>query len=701
MHIRPSLRSIAFACVLVLVGAVPAFAADGPAGHWEGAIELPNRQLEVDVDLVHQDSGWTGDISIPAQGASDLPLVDITVEGRAVGFRIQGVPGEPTFDGELAADGATLGGTFTQGGQSFDFRLERAAAPAAQAGESLADLRATIEQALEDFEVPGLGVAVVVDGEPVLVEGFGQRNLDTGEPVTADTLFAIGSATKAFTTAVLATLVDEGLLEWDEPVADYLPGFKLADPHASRALNVMDLVTHVSGLPRHDAVWYNNPETRAGLLERLRYLEPNQDLREQFQYQNLMYMTAGLLVEELTGASWEQAVRARLLDPLGMPRTNFTVREMGDSSDGAAGHDLREDELQVIPYRDITTMGPAGSINSNPAEMTRWLLLHLGDGTLDGERILDEANLRLMHTPQVSLKSFPAKQDILLTSYGPGWFIDAYRGLYRVHHGGNIDGFSALVTLLPFEDVGIVVLANRNATSLPELVTRTIIDRVTGLEPQPWIPDGLAEYQAAKQMAEEAEEKAAETRIEGTSPSHPLADYAGRYEHPGYGTMEIVREGEQLSVRFHELEAPLEHWHYDVFRAGEADDPALEKTQFQFRNDASGYVAELVVPLEPLVDPIVFERQPDERLSDPDYLQRFAGVYQLGPQRLTISVSADHLVAALPGQPTYELAPVRGTTFALEPLTGYRVIFRENEAGEVTGLAVEQPNGLFEADKVE
>lgn len=189
---------------------------------------------------------------------------------------------------------------------------------------ALADFDAFLTAAVEEWNVPGLGFAAVIDGEVVFAEGFGYRDLEGEQPMTADTLFAIGSTTKAFTTTVLGMLVDEGHLDWDEPVASYLPGFELADRHVSERLTPRDLVTHRSGLPRHDLLWYNNNElSRAEVVERLAYLEPSADLRAKYQYNNLMYLTAGHLIEVLTEESWEDAVRARLLGPLRMERTNF------------------------------------------------------------------------------------------------------------------------------------------------------------------------------------------------------------------------------------------------------------------------------------------------------------------------------------------------------------------------------------------
>jgi CubicO group peptidase (beta-lactamase class C family) len=341
---------------LLVAGIAAADSTAGIAGRWEGAIEIPGAKLEGQIDLQSSDDGWTGMISIPAQNARDLPLTDITVDGTTVGFSIEGVPGDPTFKGALEGD--VLAGEFTQGGQTFPFRLSRAENRVAAATEALAGVDAEIEQALADFGVPGLGLGVVVDGEVVLARGFGKRDLEADLQVTADTLFAIGSSSKAFTTFVLGTLVDEGVVDWDEPVRTYLPDFRMVDEHTTANLTVRDLVCHRSGLPRHDLSWYNSDASRSELVYRLRYLEPFTDLREEFHYQNLMYLTAGFLIEEVTGMSWEDNVRQRVARLLPAPRP----RRKRNGQDSVQRHyDNRSGRIdQLVDQRhDQVASGPA------------------------------------------------------------------------------------------------------------------------------------------------------------------------------------------------------------------------------------------------------------------------------------------------------------------------------------------------------
>lgn len=689
-------RLLLVACVAAAAVAAPATArAASPEGHWQGAIEIPGSPLAVDVDLAREGESWSGDISIPAQGARDLPLSGVAVEGAAARFTIAGVPGEPTFAGTLADDGRTLSGTFTQGGQGFPFRLDAAQPASAVAAGRLGTLDPWLDDARKAWDVPGVAVAVVADGEVVLARGWGLRDVGRDLPMTADTLLPIGSATKAFTTFVLGTLVDEGRLGWDEPVRRHLPGFEMWDAYATEHMNAVDLVTHRSGLPRHDLLWYNDRElSRQDVVERLRFLAPNKQLRETFQYNNLMYMTAGRLIEVLTGTSWEDAVRQRILAPLAMDATVFSNADAQLAPDFARPYRFEDGALGEIPFREVGNAGPAGSISSSANDMSRWLLAHLRQGEVGGRRLIAPATLTQLHTPQMALAQLPEKPYTSATAYAMGWFVDAYRGHNRLSHGGAIDGFTALVTLLPYDGVGVVVLANADGTGFPTVLTNHLLDRVLELEPVDWHGEELARRMAGLAAQREAETKKAATRVAGTKPAHPLADYAGDYAHPGYGTLGVTHAGGALTATYNDIATPLEPWHYETFngRRNPAD-PTFEDMKYTFVTDVDGDVAELRVLFEPFVGPLAFVRQPDARFRDPAYLATLAGVYVLATQPITIAVRGDVLTLYLPGQPVYTLEPALGGWFRFADLDGYRIRFLADR------MELHQPNGVFTAER--
>ena len=332
-HTRFSRRSfISLTLAIFLIIPATALAAgqtSSIAGHWEGTIQAPGNAIAISVDFSPKPDGtFSASISIPAQGANDVPLANVSVAGSDVAFDLPGVPGDPKFRGKVETGGAKISGDFMQGGAKLAFALERKAAPAAAAREALAGFDDIVTDSMKRLEVPGMAIAIIKDKEVVYSKGFGYRDVEKQMPVTPDTLFAIGSSTKAFTSFVLGTLVDQGKLEWDKPVRNYIPWFRLYDPAIGEHLTPRDLLTHRSGLPRHDLVWYNNyAASRKYLVERLAYLEPSADLRERFQYNNLMFLTAGYLTEVITGQKWEEAIRERILQPLGMTRTNFTVED--------------------------------------------------------------------------------------------------------------------------------------------------------------------------------------------------------------------------------------------------------------------------------------------------------------------------------------------------------------------------------------
>ncbi len=703
--VRLSTRIVSSSLALVLVlASLPAAAArasgEGPAGHWSGAIDTPGETLAIEVELASKGGVWSGTISIPAQGARDLPLEKLLVKGDEVDFAIADIPGEPSFKGKLASDGTTIAGDFTQGPATLHFSMARSASAEKQALAALDGFDKWIDEAREAWKVPGCSVAIVQHGKVIFAKGCGLRDVDSKKPATADTLFAIGSSSKAFTTFVLGTLVDEGKLEWDKPVRTWLPEFRMHDPFASERMTPRDLVTHKSGLPRHDLLWYNSKLTRAEMVARLPYLPESKDFRAEFQYNNLMLMTAGYLAERITGKTWEQLVKARVFDPLGMKRSNFSVLDSKKDADFAEPYEMLDDKLNHMKFRDITNIGPAGAINSSANEMANWVALQLGDGSFGGKRLIQKPTLDDIHTPRMNLGTVsPETPEVVPVGYALAWFVDDYRGHLRVHHGGNIDGFSALVALLPQDDLGFVVLTNMDGAALPTLIVQHASDRLLKLEPKDWSKQALTRRDAAKATGKEAEAKKKGERKSGTTPSHPLGDFAGEYEHPGYGVITVALTGDKLKLEYNGIPGPLEHWHYDVFNVTRDEtDHTFEDQKVMFVTGMDGEIEALRVAVEPTIDDQVFRRRSDVELRDPKYLARFEGQYTLESMTCTLVLQGDVLTLSVPGQPTYTLVPRRHDTFELKGLNGYRVRF-QSDSGKVGSCEFIQPNGVFTATR--
>ena len=555
-----------------------------------------------------------------------------------------------------------------------------------------------IIKAMEEWKVPGLAIAIVKDGKVIFSEGFGFKDVKQGLKVTPKTLFAIGSCTKAFTATAMGILVDEGKLDWDKPLREYLPGFKLKDSFAAERMTPRDLVCHRSGLPRHDLVWYNASASRQELFDRLQYLEPSRDFRTTFQYQNLMFMTAGYMVGKIAGTSWEGFIQNRIFVPLGMTDSNFSVSDSQQSPDFALPYMEKEDKVIEIPFRNIDTIGPAGSINSSVTDMTNWLYLNLNKGKFGEVQVISANSLSEVQSPQMIASKSYKYDETFYSMYGMGWGITSYRGHLLLSHGGGIDGFTALVSLLPKDKMGMVILTNLNGTPLTQIVAYNAIDRLLGLDEISWNKRIREEVDKAKEEAKKAEKEKDKDRKMDTKPSHLLGDYAGEYENPGYGVISINKDGDQLKGEFNSIPFSLTHYHYDIF---ELYNELLEQKQkISFLTDNKGNIGSLSVQLEPAVKEIEFTRAPEKGMMERSFLEKFAGQYILGEVTVTVSLKGEKtLVLTVPGQPEYELVPYKGTEFNLKNLAGFSIEFIMDESGAVKEAKVTQPNGVFTAKK--
>jgi CubicO group peptidase (beta-lactamase class C family) len=558
--------------------------------------------------------------------------------------------------------------------------------------EALKGIDAVIEQELKTFQVPGVAVAVVVGDEVVLSKGYGLRDVEKKLPMAAETQMPIASVTKQFTVAALATLVRQGKLDWDKPVREYLPDFRMHNEYATSHITPRDLVTHRSGLPRHDAIWYGTDLSREQIYHRLPFFELSRDLRVRFQYNNLMFMTAGYLGGQISKSSWEDLVKNALFTPLGMKRSNFSVATMKADANVSQAYELNtKREVVRIEYQGIDAAGPAGSINSSVDEMARYIRMMLAGGMFEGKQVLLEADVQAMMQPQM-----PNGRDFFsdlfgFQHYGMGLFAQTYRGVEIAHHGGNIDGLSALLVLVPSKKIGVVVLANRSGTSLRDALPYEIIDRLLGLESSGLFArhrkleeTGFAGQDAAKAAG-------ATDRKPETKPARPLAEYAGEYLHPGYGPMKVRLEKDRLVLSYNKFTTPLDHWHYEVFQSPADRQNPLELTRVQFNGDFNGEVASMTVPLEPRVEPIVFTRQPPAEMRDRKFLEPLAGVYDNGGVPVTIAVREDDVLQYIVLGNARELVPVRGTYFRIKDLTGVAVEFMRNPGGQYDRMAIYSP----------
>jgi len=555
------------------------------------------------------------------------------------------------------------------------------------------DLKGFSEQVAKlvaDWKVPGMAVSIVMDGKVVFAEGFGLRDVPKNLKVTPHTIFAIGSCSKAFTATAMGILVDEGKVEWDKPVRNYLPTFTMQDVVASERMTPRDLLTHRSGLPRHDLVWYGSPASRKEIFDRLRYLEPNKDFRTVFQYQNMMFMTAGYLVGEVAGTTWESFIQKRFFEPLEMKESNVSVGESQKAADFALPYQEKEGKVEPIPFRNIEAIGPAGSINSNVLDMANWVLMNLNKGKFKDKQIISEGSLAEVHSPQIVVPGPIQYDEILYPSYGMGWAIVPYRGHLLYEHGGGIDGFIATVAFLPRDNMGAVILSNSGSTPLPSIVLFNAIDKMLGLTPIDWSKRSRENMDKAKAEAEKAKKEPDKDRKPDTKPTHPIQDYAGEYDNPGYGSISIVKDGENLLLKFNAFEFRLDHYHYDTFEFyNEFTD---QKQKLSFHTDPKGNIVSLSIALEPTVADIVFTRAPDKAMLEKSFLENFVGRYEYQGVVATFTLKDEKtLTATIPGQQEFELVPYKGTEFNLKGLAGFSVEFKLDETGQSVEAIFKQP----------
>jgi CubicO group peptidase (beta-lactamase class C family) len=498
----------------------------------------------------------------------------------------------------------------------FPFTLQLGTAQAGPAAPAFvtpafpaAAVDADVERAMREFHVPGAAVGIIVDGHVVFAKGYGVRRVGSPEPVDADTLFDVGSITKSFTAMGVAAMVDDGKLEFDKPVIQYLPAFRLYDPVATQLITPRDLLGHRSGLPRHDFIRQSTWLTREQFIDRLRYLEPNHTFREVFQYNNLMYVVAGYLAGHANGTSWEELVSQRIFTPLGMTHSNTSAREIQQTSDFASPHDVVGDKPVVIPFYDYQRfgIGPNGAVNSSVDDMLKYLAFHMGDGTANGKKVLSPAQFWQIHDPITVVPCGPAcraESSDNSRSYAMGWFVGSAGGHRLLYHGGNINGFSAQMSLVPDMHTAIVVLNNVDS-ALPYVIANDFIDRELGLPAVDRVELIKKEIAADRRRDEDALKAFEAARLPKAPASLPLAAYAGDWFHPAFGTVHVAVDGEALAVRFDALTLHLTHYNYDTFAISNWNNGEIAA----FHLDGEGKPSELLLPLEPAVKPFVFTRK--------------------------------------------------------------------------------------------
>jgi CubicO group peptidase (beta-lactamase class C family) len=565
----------------------------------------------------------------------------------------------------------------------------------------LKDAPKAIEEILTEFKVPGASVVVVEKDKVLMASGFGYRDLATKTAANDSTLFLIGSCTKAFTTALMGTLMDEKKLDFDKPVNSYWPELRFKDPLLTQQVTLRDMMTHRTGLPRHDLAWYlrGTSTDRAELLKCIANFDASAGLREYWQYNNFMYMAQGALAEHLTGNTWEQLVKERILAPLGMRHAVLTSSELRRSNNRSTGYLYREKEslIQAMDYYTFSGMEPAGSIAASAQDMSKWLQLWVRGGDIQGKSLFSSSFYQQAIKVQMAMPPGGNRPELntYMMGYGLGWMIRSYKGHYFVEHGGNIDGFSATTGFFPNDSVAIYVCVNQNGSAAAAAIRNWLADRMLEETPTDWI-------KTLKSSPVEAD-GADLSQIAGTTPSHAVDEYTGTYQHSGYGDIVIFSKNGGLMARLGQDTVQVAHVHYDIFKfTGErlAEIGESNGMKFRFNTGYDGHISSLDAKLEPALErELIFTKKIEVQPSNTSVdFNLYIGNYNLSGTKVKVFERNKTLYISIPGQPDYELLPYKPDEFKLTVAEGYFIRF-EQQGGKVVAAYSVQPNGTFKMER--
>jgi CubicO group peptidase (beta-lactamase class C family) len=526
------------------------------------------------------------------------------------------------------------------------------------------------QEAMRSWHCPGVAIAIVRGDDVVHRAAHGLRDVERALEITPETRFPMASVTKSVSAMSVAVLVDEGKLAWDTPVRTYLPEFVLHDAYASEHLTLRDMLSHRSGLPRHDLAAWRLELPRAEFVKRLRHLRFSASFRERFQYNNLMYYASAHVVERVAGTRWEDFVSERIFEPLGMVASNFDPQPPRAGQVNALGYRVDRDDageargLIAVPFGAHTELSPgaAGALFSSLEDMIRWLGVNANGGRWGDVRLVSPESCAQLHLPVTVIPGGGPWGEMMgntLFAYALGWSVEPYRGHTLVQHGGNVEGHSLAVGFVPRERVGVIVLTNGAMMPLRDVLLYDALDRALGLEARNWNARMHGLYDEMFRGVASGKTTARTERRADAPASHALGDYAGRYQADGYPDLEVRPEGEALQARLvGSLDwAALRHVHFDVFE-WDLSDLLDQLMRVRFQVDEHGDVDAVAVPIEPEVDDVRFRRK--RMVLDPEIVTEVQGRFDTAIEGLSFSVSAsdEKLFVTQSGGTPEELEPV-------------------------------------------
>ena len=439
---------------------------------------------------------------------------------------------------------------------------------------------------MKEWQIPGAAIAIVKNDRVIYVNGYGTTELGGTTPVTPETLFQIASTSKAFTTTALAMLATDKKLTFDDPVRKHLDYFRLADPCADANVTLRDIVSHRTGVTRHDELWDNSSFTREDVVRRIGDVALSKPFRTAYQYQNIMFIAAGEVVTHASGMPWDDFVRTRIFKPLNMTRTVTSDADWKAATDRASGYDYdwRTGRISPHPPGDTTTIGAGGAVKSSARDMANWIRFQLAGGAFNLTQLVDPEQLAETKMPHTVIRmenlTRDANPETRMMSYGMGWTLQDYRGELLVSHSGALNGFRTHVDLLPQRNSGFVLMINIGRGLALTALRNSLADLLSGKPQRDWNAYYLMiDRRADEKDAKDREERMAK-RVPNTTPTRALADYAGTYENTAYGPATITLVDGALVLQWNRLTIPLQHFHYDVFIAYSQRDDVDEEVVF-------------------------------------------------------------------------------------------------------------------------
>ncbi|MFN3557338.1 MAG: serine hydrolase [Bacteroidales bacterium] len=555
-----------------------------------------------------------------------------------------------------------------------------------------------MEKVMEDWNIPGMGIGIVHKDELIYQKGYGYRDYGNKIPFTSQTLVQIASNTKLFTVIAAGMLVEEGILTWDEPIKKAVPEIEFFNDHLNNNVTLRDMLGHLTGISRHDLIWFQSDFTRKEIFDRLKYLEPSAPLRTKFIYNNIMYTAVGYIIELKSGMTWEDFVTERILKPLEMNQTLFSIEKMQQTRDYGVPYNEKSDTTLLYKVElktDGHAVGPAGAIISNIDDISKWVITILNDGKYKNRQVIPSSVLKETLEPVFAFRNRSVElhgwKETLNVQAALGRFTEVYRGNFLTNHGGSMPGFQTQISMLPHDSIGIIVfgLGDQSRRAV-DFVTDNLIEHLLGLDQTDWNSRYLTFRDINRQTFISGRTREDHDRVDNTTPTHPVSDYTGFFTNPMYGDFTTYLRNDTLFFNFRNTEVPLSHYHFNRFDSDFDED--FGKWSLNFLINPQGEIGSFVVSLDQ--KQAEFIRKPDPALSTIEVLSQYIGFFGDETFETEVRIVGGKLLFG-----STELVPHKKHVFKVKDFDNRLVEFVAQD-NKVTAIQLKNEYGVFEFKKL-